>query len=61
MHINVPVREQRFKNTLSQSLVNLIIRCLEVDWRKRPSIFELASHPYIQNLINEFSKNVVTN
>ena len=61
LHINVQIREQRFKGTISPELRNLIMRCLEVDWRKRPSMFELAAHPYIQGLAKEFSKNVINN
>lgn len=39
VNINTPIHEQRFKQTISSSLRNLIMRCLEVDWRKRPSMF----------------------
>lgn len=53
-HIGIPIKESVLNPHLSPQLKNLILRCLEVDERKRISIAEIANHPYIAQLKSLF-------
>ena len=49
-NIGVPIKESAISSRISPGLKNLIMKCLEIDERKRISVPEMCSHPYIQQL-----------
>jgi serine/threonine protein kinase len=60
MHINKPINPKAFKPTIPHDLRDLIIKCLEVDYRKRISMQDIQFHPYIQRVSKELGRNLHT-
>lgn len=60
MHIMKPLNPRAFKATIPQDLRDLIVKCLEVDLRKRISMRDIQFHPYIQRITMELGRNGIS-
>jgi serine/threonine protein kinase len=58
MHITRPLNPRTFKATIPHDLRDLIVKCLEVDYRKRISMQDIQFHPYMQRLSKELGRGL---
>lgn len=61
LHIAKPISARAFKMSIPQDLKDLIIKCLEVDERRRISVRDLQFHPYIQRAMRELGRSFQNN
>lgn len=58
MHISRPIDQRSFKLSVPQDLKDLIIKCLDVDWRRRISMRDIQFHPYITRILRELGRTL---
>lgn len=58
MHISRPIDERCFKPSVPQDLKDLIIKCLDVDWRRRISMNAIQFHPYMVRIFRELGRTL---
>lgn len=56
IHISKAINPRIFKASIPQDLKDLIIKCLEVDWRRRISMRDIQFHPYMQRITRELGR-----
>lgn len=54
MHIRTPIRVEAINPRISYELKELILRCLDVDERRRISIQEIEQMPFMRRLTAQF-------